>query len=494
MNPVKLIVSSKNNLRFKYGKSVSVIEKALAELEKSDSKKGLDTKVVYIDDAASAGKAGIRAIGTMSPKKCKKAIDELYAKHTPAYIAILGAQDVVPFQDITNPAEDNDTVVPTDLPYACDAPFSTNIASFTGPTRVVGRIPDIPGKKDAGYLKTLIQNSFAHVPLKADQYRKYFSVSAWVWRKSTEQSLHNMFGQHNNLQLSPPKNGGYTKTQLKPRTHFYNCHGATGNPSYFGQRGSSFPEAIRSSALLEKVPAGTVVAAECCYGAELIDPALVDREELSVANTYLNTAIAFLGSSTIAYGPAEGQGLADLITQYFIKSILRGATSGRAFLEARQKFLEVSGPQLDPYELKTFAQFYLLGDPSVKPAICEVNAATSNNTTENRRIRLFSKGIGLKKTITPAKKISEEGRSSDVKGLNALLKKTAFDKVDKVGVYEVKSKGAGASELEKKMMGEDALYRTYIKPGPETKVCDIKVLVVKENKEQLLGWKMYASK
>jgi hypothetical protein len=55
-----------------------------------------------------------------------------------------------------------------------------------------------------------------------------------------------------------------------------------------------------------------------------------------------NKALAFVGSSTIAYGPADGQGLADLITQDFIKGVLNGASTGRAFLEAQQRALLLS--------------------------------------------------------------------------------------------------------------------------------------------------------
>ena len=60
---------------------------------------------------------------------------------------ILGAPDVVPHQDMKNPAfdppDDPDEYAYGDLPYACDAPYSRDIATFKGPTRVVGRLPDL---------------------------------------------------------------------------------------------------------------------------------------------------------------------------------------------------------------------------------------------------------------------------------------------------------------------------------------------------------------
>ncbi|MBD0352915.1 MAG: hypothetical protein ICV65_17375, partial [Flavisolibacter sp.] len=357
---------------------------------------------------------------------------------------------------------------------------------------------DIPGQGDPAYLTTVINNSINQKPIDPEQYRKYFSISAWVWRKSTEKSLHNMFGQNGNLQLSPPVEGSFTKGQLKPLTHFFNCHGAPRDPGYYGQKGKSFPQAIHAGVLDKNIAPGTVAAAECCYGAELYDPSRLGIEELSIANTYLaNNALGFLGSSTIAYGPSDDQGLADLITQYFINEVISGASLGRALLEARQQFLTDSGPQLDPYELKTLAQFYLLGDPSVQPALSESDTMAgtlAKSSIDNNRMRLFSKGMGLKKTITPAKKVSRAVKTSDEKKLKEILKETDFTEVQTEHVYEVKPNVAGIRGMQKKLMGENIRYRTFIKPGAKSKVCDITVLVVKENKEKLLGWRMYVSK
>ena len=78
-------------------------------------------------------------------------------------------------------------------------------------------------------------------------------------------------------------------------------------------------------------------------------------------------AYGYFGSSTIAYGPEEGNGAADLITQYFLMAVLDGASLGRAALVARQRFVQQTA-ELDPVDLKTLGQFNLLGDPSIHPA------------------------------------------------------------------------------------------------------------------------------
>jgi hypothetical protein len=47
---------------------------------------------------------------------------------------------------------------------------------------------------------------------------------------------------------------------------------------------------------------------------------------------------------------------------------LSGASTGRAVLQARQDYL-IKNPVLDPIDLKTFAQFSLMGDPAVHPVL-----------------------------------------------------------------------------------------------------------------------------
>lgn len=511
MKSIKLIVTSKMALQSKYGKGFTAINKKLTELVKKDKQRNLDTKVIYVDDAASAKRAGVKEVSSMSQKECKEVVDALYEKHLPAYIAIVGAQDVFPFQEINNPAQDDDFVIPTDLPYACNLPYSKEISNFTGPTRVVGRIPDVPGSNDHTYLLKLLQSCITYQMMKPEAYAAYFAVTAAVWKKSTDKSLLSIFGHNGNLISSPPQNKQYTKTQLKPLSHFINCHGAPNDYRYYGQKGNSYPDALLSTNLPDNITFGTVAAAECCYGADLVDPVLLEvqplegPQTLSIANTYLGQgAVAFMGSSTIAYGPADGQGLADLITQYYLKCVHRGASSGRALLEARQKFISIAAPHLDPYELKTLAQFYLLGDPSLQPVTDEqgIEETISKSSTANNRIRLESKGADLQNSVAASKKKKGAAASTNKAQLGKLLAATDFTNAKEV-VYEAKPNQKGMSGLQKRIMGEKAVFRTFIKSKPGKKVCDYKVLVVKEaagkkkrtgSDEGLLGWRIYHSK
>ena len=494
----KIIVSAKSRLTLKYGKQFSKINKLLQTLKAADKKRGIATRIVFIDDAVSAKQAGIKPVKNVNARECKRAVDDLYKKHLPDYIVLAGSQDIFPFQEINNPAdEDGDMTVPSDLPYACDAPYSKSVQSFTGPTRVVGRIPDVPGENDIQYFTTVINNIINAKPRKEELYMQYFGVSAWVWRISTELSLQNMVGNHTNLLLSPGSKSKYTAAQLKKLTHFYNCHGAQNDMAFYGQKGSNYPIAVSSTQLNGKISAGTIVAAECCYGAELVNPVLLPQPGvLSIANNYLkNNAIAFMGSSNIAYGPADSQGLADLITQYFIKNIIAGASTGRALLQARQQFLSESGPHLDPYELKTIAQFHLLGDPSILPVIDDsIKKVVSKNTVQNTRMKLFNKGSDLKKNLAPSHKEKTAAPSAHQKDINILLKETGFSAYDKKGVFKATIKASPQRISEKKLAPRTARFRTFVKaistPG-SVSFDNIKVLVIKESQEQLLGWRIY---
>ena len=95
---------------------------------------------------------------------------------------------------------------------------------------------------------------------------------------------------------------------------------------------------------------------------------------MPICQSYLaQSAYGYFGSTTIAYGPAEGNGAADLITQYFLLEVQAGHSLGLAALKAQQRYVE-QVDELDPIDLKTLAQFYLLGDPSVQPV--KIDSAT----------------------------------------------------------------------------------------------------------------------
>ncbi|WP_295121483.1 C25 family cysteine peptidase [uncultured Chitinophaga sp.] len=500
MKKDKLIITNLSALIAKYGSKHKSILADLKALQAFDKTRGLSTEIVYIDKAATMKKHKGKAVtDAASAKQNKDAIDALNRSYSPDYLLLAGAQDIIPFQPLNNllfSEDDEDKRIPSDLPYACDAAYSTDPAKFVTPSRVLGRLPDIPGVADPAYFHSLVQDVIAHKPDNSAAYKKYFSISVHEWKLSSEESLHNIFGDKKALFISPVKGPKWTATQLKPKAHFINCHGALDDPFFYGQKGSNYPEALSASLIAKKVSPGTVVAAECCYGAQLYNPNVTEYDQPSIANTYLqHHALAFVGSSTIAYGPAEGQGLADLLTQYFLINTFKGASTGRALLEARQRFLDEMGPTLDPHELKTIAQFYLLGDPSVVVVATPKPKAENNgllmNTRSNRRDNIQAKGLALGSFIATPKAIASTGSPAFKSEVQALLKKKKFKKAPSAQTFINKPAAANKAGGTAKAFSMPVKFHVYSESTFHGRFKQTKVLVVKEKNNEIIGYREY---
>ncbi|MET0209004.1 MAG: hypothetical protein ABW220_08165 [Burkholderiaceae bacterium] len=408
----KLVILHRAALRAKYGAAgLAKVEAALKTLVAADKRRGVDTSMVAVDLASEMKPYGAAVSARPDAKALKTAIDALYKARTPHYVLLLGGPDLLPMVPLKNPAHggelgDADSVVPSDLPYACDSAYSTDPNRFLGPTRVVGRLPDLPAAKQPDLLVQLIRASARAAPLPRDAYMDSFGLSAEVWEASTRLSLTNTFGNADKLHLSPDAGPRWTKSELAPRMHFINCHGMEDMPAYYGQRGEDFPEAHRSALVRDRITAGTVVAAECCYGAQLFDPARADGQWPMALRYLADGASAFLGSTTIAYGPSEGNGSADLICQYFLQRVLAGASLGRALLEARQKFAG-ERTHLDPMDMKTLGQFYLLGDPSLQPVCVTAHSLSRTKAFRKAFSAVQDRGVrGLRR-----ERLEREGRN-----------------------------------------------------------------------------------
>jgi hypothetical protein len=102
--------------------------------------------LIAIDRAVDMKSFGGPVSNARDARQAKRAIDRIFGALHPEYIMILGAPDVVPHVRLKNPmaaSRDSERTIESDLPYACDAPYSTTIRNFLGPKRVVGRLPDV---------------------------------------------------------------------------------------------------------------------------------------------------------------------------------------------------------------------------------------------------------------------------------------------------------------------------------------------------------------
>ena len=262
MDVDKVVITNMGALKEKYGSKMARVDRALALLVAADRKRGVETRLVSVDSTADMQAVGAAAVADKGDQKgVKAAVDAVFRAYHPDYLLILGAPDVIPHQELRNPAYDpagdDDRVVPSDMPYACEAPYSKNPARFVGPTRVVGRLPDLPGNADPAFLASLLGTAARHRTRTRADYRKYFSVTAQAWEKSTALSLTKVFGSSAAMATSPPRGPAWSTAQLSPRMHFINCHGAPSDPNFYGQRGNSYPVAHSAARIVKKIMNGT---------------------------------------------------------------------------------------------------------------------------------------------------------------------------------------------------------------------------------------------
>lgn len=431
--PDKVIVTNMAALKKKYGAAgVKSIQSAVRDLIAADKRRGLTTTLVAIDDAAAMRKLKATPVrNPASTQENKEAVDGVYKALVPDYLLILGATDVIPHQDLKNPLYkagddgDPDAIAYGDVPYACDAPYGQDVKEFTGPTRVVGRLPDLTGAKGSPkYLLGLLKTAANWKASAQSDYQSYFGISAQTWMQSTAQSLTNVFSYSKDMQTSPSKGYKWKPAFINRRMHFINCHGGDTFPDFLGQsvkNSDDYPVSHMASFVGAKgnIVEGTIVSAECCYGGQLYDPSAI-AGQMGICNTYLERkAYAFFGSTTTAYGPTKGNDQADLICQYFLQAVLTGASTGRAALEARQRFVEKSSP-LSPINQKTLAQFNLYGDPAIAPVVVESpHESVGPKARAAIRKRVHARASGAK---SPAAYFIDEAKAAEIAQHRATLR------------------------------------------------------------------------
>jgi hypothetical protein len=252
-----------------------------------------------------------------------------------------------------------------------------------------------------------------------------------------------------------------------------------------------------------KISYGTVTAAECCYGALLYNPNRPNKIHLPISNTYLkNNAIAFVGSTTAAYGPSDSQGGADYITQYFLIAVQKGASTGRSFLEAQQRFVEKGDVKMDPTDLKTIIQFLLLGDPSITPIedspkttpgktpVKSIMNKDAHDTKERkeRRLKLAEKSVYINNTSDAPVKIEASVRGDLKNEIKKALRTYKFKDEKKI-IYGFK-KGK-RSKTKNIPMGQNYRYHVYSDLKKGEVIDTLRLLVIQDVNNKVMEVKEY---
>ena len=411
MGSVKLAVTVQARLEKKYdAAALKQIAEGVRQWIAADKQRGLETVYVAVDDKAAMRKLGAAPLtGRATAAKVKRAIDDLWGRLAPEYLALIGADDVVPYFVVDNPSYepggDTDVTVRTDNPYACSQPYrASDRRSYLVPDRVVGRIPDAPHESDPAWLLDALATATTWTSLPRKVYAGAYAICADSWSGAGVQCIKAVGEPANQLMLCPPENdeAATPRKRLKARLHMVKCHGAQLDPNFYGQRGNSYPVALASGTLRPKVSKTTVAAAMCCYGAQLFspqDPAVQPAGAWPIASAYLRGgAYGLAGSTEIAWVGGEEMACADWIVTGHLKAVLQGASLGRALLESKQGYMAFLGQQGGAPGVeddKTLIEFVLLGDPSIQPVTAANAPAEARSTRAVAAGRPPSAPVGM---------------------------------------------------------------------------------------------------
>ena len=353
-------------------------------------------------DLASQKVAGIT---TPTCEKLVSLLDTIYSVEVPNYLLIVGDYSVIPCAEWDNECGDSDETVLSDLAYVTldtDSPWEGGVYVFDGLTQV-GRIPTC-AKSNFDEARIYFDNTAGFKPYKS---AKAFAYSALEWEKTSRVE----FTPVSPDLITSPKytsdpatalKRGYTTIKSiddKYNLLCFNLHGSDASHAWYGQDDRIYPEAVRKSLFPTKTD-GYVICTEACYGAR---PIINVGKEYSIVNyTLTNKCIAFVGSTKIAYGQANGaMSAADIIAGTFTDSVAKGITVGQAFLLSLDKLLDGS---MSEVAIKTLAEFALYGDPSV--TLVENKGAKTYSSAKN-----LSKSTKKKDSSRAFKLVSLDGGS-----------------------------------------------------------------------------------
>lgn len=511
MQSVKLSITCGRALEEKYdSRALRRIEAAIAKWIAADAARGIRTIHLAVDDSKAMKPYGISAVsGEITAEKVKSTIDALVARLSPDYVVIVGSGDVVPLFEVSNPTlngdGDTDPTVPTDNPYASSRPFdSRKRASYLVPDRVLGRIPDLPGSSDPAWIVNYLGVASEWKSRTPASYAKDLLVCCDSWKKSGKACVEYL-ARNAETMLTCPPTGDASKTMQGRRAallQMIKCHGAPYDSWLYGQRGYDYPAVIRSTSLREKTRKATVVGSMCCFGATIfdpLDPAAQHPGEPPISSIYLRQgAFGFLGSTCTAWVGLDTMLCSDWIVTAFLKSVLEGASLGRAALEARQNLARWSqsrGDQVDSADEKTLIQFMLLGDPSIHPvkvaesrgvmSSAHLGAAPSVAVTlarRQRRATIHQMGAMLTAAIPKRRVVKEPKVPGNVEGLARELSEragTGFEfRFSNPQVERVTSKIQQPEKRTTAVVGRNSLQYYWMARRDEGPVTDVRIVSI----------------
>lgn len=386
------ILAQRGELRARFGPAgADLVDAKLRALVAALDAREQASALYYVDEAHEVAGLTVPAVARPDQTAMARFVSQLAGAAEAqggalGHVLLVGGPEMLPFARVANPADDDDAVVETDLPLACQG------GNLLHPVRSVARMPT----GAAGGTQFLVQSLDAMRLRLEGQARqasawrwwrgfgggrrakaRVFALSARVWRASTEALLEQL-EVASELRLSPPVVEEDFEAEWLKGVCFalFNLHGVDGADGWFGQKDGSypadyplFPVALRSTSLEGIDLEGAIVFTEACYGGSIADR----RPDNSVALALLGRGAACVVCSTcIAYGsvapPLSG---ADLLARFFWLRLEQGQPAGEALWRAKRDFLDAMRQRqgyLDGDDQKTLLSFVLYGDPLARMA------------------------------------------------------------------------------------------------------------------------------
>ncbi|MEG0126211.1 MAG: hypothetical protein RR816_09000 [Clostridia bacterium] len=369
---VNKLVTNKSAVSAKYGANQNLFWAQVDRLMAYDRKRGVITELVCVDDAQQMLSIDTPVVTSESNyQQNKVAIDGIFNGYNPHFITILGADDIIPFQQLKNPQDAS--FIPSDLPYACMKGYSDDIKQFIAPNRMVTRLPDVKGNVTPETLVAFVKTVDAVIssfPDTADQYKSWWNVCT-TQRKVAMDCTENYFqsrGVRFDKYISPSDGPDWRMAVYGKRVHHHIVHGSQYENVLYGESfpPTTYPNAVEALKVKDKVKTGTVVLEIACYGAQLYDPAngKSGTHGLPIANMYLSSgAVGMIGSTISTYSSLSGMACSDYMASYFMEAVLDKKTFAEALLLARQRLL-MRYTTLDAIAQITLAEFLVYGYPS----------------------------------------------------------------------------------------------------------------------------------
>jgi hypothetical protein len=462
---IKLSVTVKRRLEGKY-KDRAALKKIDAERQHwidEDATRGIQTLHVAVDDPADITMKRLRVTpvsGDITPGKIKEAIDDLWKKLTPQYLVLFGGHDIVPMFEVPNPTSewkgDTDKTVLTDNPYASPFPFSSDPNSYVVPDRAIGRIPDMLGDSDPAWFVDYLKTASKWKSRDASIYNCPYAICTSEAKVAGTGFMQKAFAKPTlPLFICPPTSdmSTHARHRLSARLHTIKCHGNKRDATFWGFLRSDEDKkehpcpAMTSATLGPRLKRSTVVAAMCCYGAQIFSPKdrhAKKRGQWPMASTYLRKgALGFVGSTMMAWVGRSEMGPADWLVAAYLKNVLEGASIGRAFLASKQdyhSYYATGGKVIGIEDMKTLIEYVLLGDPSIHPVSSWASSACDLAVQERRQRRVARAKLatGIREFLpirSPATRL-QRGMAKDV--FKSAQKEIGEDTVKKLKKFGIK--------------------------------------------------------